>query len=426
MRRNALLLLTLCGSLPAEIRTLTLRQTVEKALQQNPDLTIARLEEQKAREGVRAARDPFYPKVIIGSGLAYTSGYPMSIDGNAPSIMQAKAVASIYNKSKSYEVAQARENERGAGIDSQVRRDEIALRTALLFIDAERAARGVELMQRQVSSLEQVSGAVQARVSEGRELPIENRRAALTLAQTRQRLRGMEGDQEQAESALAVVLGFGAEDRVRAASEQPGIREMPASESETVASALTNSKEVRRLESAMQAKALELKSARAARVPQVDLVAQYALFAPYNNYEQFFNRFERNNGQLGVSVQVPIFAGSASSAQAARAELDISRLRIEVRSMRDRIALDARKAFQDVSKAEGAREVAKLDLELAREQLSILLAQMEEGRVTLRQVEEARSAETEKWMSFYDAGSVLERAQLNLLKQTGNIVAALK
>jgi hypothetical protein len=34
----------------------------------------------------------------------------MTIDGNAPSVMQARAIAAIYNRSKSYEVAQAREN----------------------------------------------------------------------------------------------------------------------------------------------------------------------------------------------------------------------------------------------------------------------------------------------------------------------------
>jgi hypothetical protein len=99
---------------------------------------------------------------------------------------------------------------------------------------------------------------------------------------------------------------------------------------------------------------------------------------------------------------------------------------VEVNSTRDRIALDTRKAFQDVKRAESGREVAKLDLDLTREQLSILLAQMDEGRATLRQVEEARSAETEKWMAFYDAESVVERARLNLLKQTGTIVAALQ
>src|SRR5688572_27422408 len=56
------------------------------------------------------------------------------------------------------------------------------------------------------------------------------------------------------------------------------------------------------------------------------------------------------------------------------------------------------KAIQDVRRAEISREVAKLDLDVAREQLFVLLALWEEGRATLRQVEEARAAEMEKWL----------------------------
>jgi len=69
--------------------------------------------------------------------------------------------------------------------------------------------------------------------------------------------------------------------------------------------------------------------------------------------------------------------------------------------------------------------LARLDLEVAREQVSILLAQAEEGRAGLRQLEEARSAETGKWLAFYDSAAALEKARLSLLKQTGALLAAL-
>ncbi len=85
-----------------------------------------------------------------------------------------------------------------------------------------------------------------------------------------------------------------------------------------------------------------------------------------------------------------------------------------------------RQNFRDVRKAEAASETARLDLDLAREQLSILLAQVQEGRAGLRQVEEARVAETTKWMAFYDAQTGVERAKWNLLRQTGDLIAALR
>jgi len=71
-----------------------------------------------------------------------------------------------------------------------------------------------------------------------------------------------------------------------------------------------------------------------------------------------------------------------------------------------------------------ARDLAKSDLELTREQLSIALAQMQEGRAALRDIEQIRSAEDEKWIAFYDAQLSVERAQLTLLQQTGALLAA--
>ncbi len=148
-----LLLTSLTMAVRAEVHTLTLRQAVDRALQQNPDIALARLDELKAAQAVRLARAPFSPTIGAGSGLAYTDGFPMSIDGAAPSIVQARAREDIFNRQQSYVAAAARENTRGAGIATEAKRDEIAFRTTAMFLDAQRAARLAELARKQVDSL---------------------------------------------------------------------------------------------------------------------------------------------------------------------------------------------------------------------------------------------------------------------------------
>src|ERR1035441_6310470 len=130
------------AALRAEVRTLNLRQAVERALQQNPEIAMARLDEVKAREAVRVQKDPFAPHVYFGSGLAYTNGFPMSIDGAAPSVLQGRASMFLFNRQQSYVVARTKEETRGAGIAASAKKDDVAFRTAALFLDAERAARG--------------------------------------------------------------------------------------------------------------------------------------------------------------------------------------------------------------------------------------------------------------------------------------------
>lgn len=413
-------------SLRAEVRTLTLRQAIDLALKQNPDVIAARLDEQKALQSIRLAKDPFTPRIGVGSGLAYSSGFPMSIDGAAPSIVQARATQFIFNRQQSYIVAEARENARGAGIAASGKRDEIAFKTTSLFLDAERAGRLAQMAQKQIESMEKVTGAVRGRVEEGRELPIANKRAAVDLARARQRLEQLDSDRDFAEHSLALVLGLNADDQIRPADEPRTAPDLPASEEAAVKTALDGSKELRRLESNLIAKGLDVRAQKASRLPRVDLVAQYALFARFNHYEDFFRRFERNNGQLGVSFQIPLLPGPGVSAQVAQAEADAVRLRAEINASRNRISLDTRQSFRSIQKAERAREVARQDLDLARDELSLLLTRMGEGRATLKQVEEARFVEDEKWIAFYDAQYAAERAKWDLLRQTGDLVASLK
>lgn len=425
MRTLSLLLALACLGW-AEPRTLTLKQAVELALKQNPDLVIARLDEQKAAYEIQAVKEPMLPRVFVGSGLAYSSGMPMSIEGASPSVMQAKAVRNIYNAVQGYQVASARESARSAALNVASLREEIALRTATLFLDLEKATREVDIAQSQIEHLRRVEAAVRLRVEEGRELPIESRRAALNLLKARQRLQSLETARDSSSLSLAVVLALHPGDAIRPApGERPAV-ELPPDEATSVAEALSDNRDIRRMEADLASKNLEVRSFRANRLPKVDLVAQYGLFAKFNHYEDYFNKFQRNNGQLGISLQIPVFASTADEARAAQAEIEARRIRFQINDLRGRVEANTRRSWMKIRDAEMARDVAKLDLELARQQVSVLLAQMEEGKASMKQIDEARFQEQERWLALDDGTYALELAQMELLRQTNALVAALR
>lgn len=426
MPKALILLLGIACLVRAEIHPMTLRQAVATAIRQNPDIALARLDEEKARQAVRVARDPFAPRVSVGSGLAYSNGFPMSIEGSAPSIIQARASQYIFNRPQSFTVAQAKEDVRGASLAVTSKRDEVAYRVAALYLDAERAARIGALARKDSESQEKVLDTVRAQVREGRALPLAEKTAALNVARARQIADALDDDQATAETSLAIGLGFPAEDRVHAVAEERPAPVLPASQEEAVQAAVESNKDLRRLQSQVVSKELERRGEKAARLPRVDLVAQYGLFAKFNHYEDYFRTFQRNNGQIGVSFQIPILAGPGVGAQMAQTQSEISHLKIELTNTRNRIASDLQQSFREVRKAETASEVARLDLEVAREQLSVNLAQMQEGRLSLRQVEESRILENQKWIAFYEAQYVVEKARWNVLRLTGDLVASIE
>jgi outer membrane protein TolC len=426
MSKSALLLIASACLLRAEVHPMTLRQAVETALKQNPDITLARLDEVKARQAVLVAKDPFTPHLVIGSGLAYSNGFPMSIQGSAPSVVQANIVQDIFNRQQSLAVAQAKETARGAALDVAGKRDEVVFRTSSLYLDAERASRLKEFARRESESLQKVLETVQTQVREGRALPLAEKTAAANLAHARQSAELLDDDAATSETALAMALGFSAEDRVHPVAEERAAPPLPASAEEAIASALDSNKDLRKLESQITAKELEKRGVKAQRLPRVDLVAQYALLAKFNNYAEFFQKYQQNNEQIGMSFQMPFAVGPGVGAQVAQVESDIAHLKIELNNARNKLRTGIEQAFRNVHKSQTAAEVARLDLDVAREQLSVDLAQMQEGRVLLRQVEEARVAESDKWMAFYDAQYGLERARLSILRLTGGLMAAVE
>ena len=409
-----------------EPRSMTLKEAVDLALQQNPDLVMARLDEQKAQLEVTAVAEPLLPRVVVGSGLAYSNGMPLSIEGSAPSILQANAVRSLYNAPQNYRKAQAREQARGASLGAEAMREEVALRTAILFLDLERVTRAEEFAERQLASLQRVEAAVRLRVEEGRALEIEGKRAAVNVARGRQKLQLLAGNRRAHSLGLARVLGLDSSQQISAALEQRPEPLLPESEGASVQRAIEDNKEIQRIESSIEARNLESKSFKALRLPRVDLVAQYALLGRYNNYEDFFQKFQRHNGQIGASIIIPLFGNPADEARAAQSLVEARRLQVELRNTRGRIEADTRGAWRRVREAETAREVARLDLDLAREQVGLLLAQAEEGRATQQQMEEARYIENERWMALDDARYALERARLEVLRQTNQLAASLQ
>jgi outer membrane protein len=410
----------------AETKTMTLKQALDRALEQNPDVLLARLDQQKARDQILIAKDPFYPKVYGGGGFAWTNGYPTSIDGNPPSIFQAHTDMTLFDRQQSYKVAEAKEGLRGSAFDVTRQQEEAAYRVASLFLDAEQAAHSFDAAEKQIESLIKVKAMMDARVADGRELAIVSKRANFEVSRAKHNADVLHENLIVAETSLAQVLGLGPDDRVRAAEEERAAVALPVSEVASIEEALEHSPELRRLESNMQMKTLEIKGYHAARLPKVNLVAQDNVFAKYNYSTQVNYTFRYNNPEFGASITIPLLIGKTARAYSSQAEADIAKLRVEVARTRSRITADLRNAYNQVKSAESSRELARDDLDLTREELNVDLALYEEGRLPMATIERLRAVENEKFLTYYVSRQTAERARLNVLRLSGTLLAALK
>jgi outer membrane protein TolC len=419
-------LFALCTAAFAEVHTLTLQQAVDRALSQNPDVVIAQLDEVRARLQIDAANAPRSLQVYTGSGMAYTHGFPVPLDGNPPAIIQFNARRTFFDLPQNYRTAQAKELARASGITTRQRREEVAYRVTAAFLDAEHAALGAKAAADEVTNLDRIRSLVEVNVREGRERSIEARQAEVNVKSARMTIREFESVQTSSEISLAQILSFPPGDRVRPALEERARSLQTVSEEQAIREAQDQSLALRQLQSQIVAKEWEAKSHRAEKWPKINLVASYSMLSKFNNFEDYYRTFSRHNFQIGASIQIPILTGTGPKTAAAQVDVDIQKLQREVEREKRRIAGEVQQSYDDLDLAQDRLDLRQDSLDLIRERVSQELRLFQEGRATTLQLETIRAEEQRAWNSYYEAQRTLEIARLNVRRATGTLLASVQ
>ncbi|HVH87578.1 MAG TPA: TolC family protein, partial [Terriglobales bacterium] len=154
--------------------------------------------------------------------------------------------------------------------------------------------------------------------------------------------------------------------------------------------------------------------------PAVDLVGQYARFTKYNNYDQYYKTFKRNNGAIGVEIRFPFLnKGQKDHSEAAYAEA--LRSRKDVDAAKEQVSTETLKLQRTVAQLSAAREVARLEYQLAQNNTQATQTKVEAGQATLRDQQQAQLDENDRYSTLLDATYELDKAQMQLLKQTGDL-----
>jgi outer membrane protein TolC len=169
-----------------------------------------------------------------------------------------------------------------------------------------------------------------------------------------------------------------------------------------------------------KAKELRAKGEHKVNLPSIDFAAQYALLSRFNNYDEFFLRFERNNLSIGAVIRFPIF-NPAQNSRAQAADAEALRAKKEAEAVKGQVASDALKLQRTVEQLAASRDVAKLEYELASADARAVLTRVSAGQATLRDQENTKLAEQQKYSAYLDAQFEFERAQMQLMRQTGQL-----
>ena len=405
-------------------RKLTLKEAVNLALANSRDLALARLQYGLVQRQAGVAKSPFRPNFYAGTGAAYTNGFPLLEGGGAPAIFSLSYDQQIFNPPLKGDQRAAEQQVQAQKYTMDGVRDAVMVKAALDYLELAKVRHALELMRGERLSAGRILDATKERADAGRELPIEVTRAQLTVARIEQRIAQLEDRDDALSGELGDMMGLQPDQIIEASTEDiPGAASDEAKD--LVAEAMADNVELKQAEFEKRAREEKLKGERGGYWPTFSLTGQYNILAKFNNYTDFFNKFQRNNVVFGVVVQIPIFASRTTSAVAfAKSDLDTASLALEKK--RSEISLDVRQKARQVHEADLGGEVARLELQLAQENVQVLQAQFDQGRTTLKDLEGAHLDENDKWLAYLDANYARQQAQLDLLRTTGQLSKVLQ
>jgi outer membrane protein TolC len=154
--------------------------------------------------------------------------------------------------------------------------------------------------------------------------------------------------------------------------------------------------------------------------PSVDFAAQYALLAEYNNYDVFYNSFQRHNATVGVSIRFPFFNPS-QHARAQAADASALHAKADAKAAKDRVSDQTLKMQRSVEQLAAAQEVAGLEYQISQSNIEALKVRVDAGTANVHDMDDARTQSNERYHAFQSADFELQRAKIGLLRATGEL-----
>ncbi len=398
---------------------LTLRGAIEMALRNSRDIQVAKLQASLAEHASMVSKAEFLPNLYAGSGAGYTYGIPETPGGRAPSVFNVTYTEQVFNEPLKGQGKELEEQARSQKIVLQDVKNSVIARTAMAYLELAKVRHSLELLRGERESADKILQVTQERQGEGYELPVEVTKAQLTKAQVMQRILQLEGREDELATFLGGQLGLGEEQAIEVTPEElPGEAEQKGAN--LVAMAMQNNAGLLLAESDVRAKEFRLKGEKRGYFPTLELVSTYSRLAEFNNYLDFFKKFQPNNFNAGVQIQVPLFSARTKES-IGLAQINLQTAQATLASKKTQVSAEVRQKTRLLRERDAAKEVARLELQLAQQNIAVLQQQFSEGKVNLRDVEKARLDENDKWMSYLDANFQRQQAQLDLLRTAGEL-----
>jgi outer membrane protein TolC len=401
----------------------TLHHAVELALQHATGVAISAADEQHASASYRELRNSYIPQLIAGAGIGWSDGFPLSLEGAAPSLFNVNAQSALINPALKDFIRAAQSDEAVSSLHTKDQRNHIIQDVVLSYAELAKWEQRLSRLHEAESAAAQTATAVAERVKEGVDSEIDGSKARLSVARIRLRLAEASGAADVLREHLSKLTALPAanfEIDPDSVPALPTINSEDNSQADLVAKATDANPTVQAAVEHARAQYLRVKAERKSLWPSVDFAAQYANLATYNNYDAYYKHFQPNNATVGIAIHLP-FLNLAQHARVQEAESEAFKATKQAEAARNQVSEETLRLQRSVTQMQAAREVAELEYEIAQKNIAAVRTRMESSTANLHDLDAAQSQASERFIALQDVTFELQRSQVELMRATGDL-----
>ena len=206
--RFILLAALLLFSMTSFAEPVTLRHAIELALQHANGIAISAADEQHASASLRELNNSYIPQLNAGAGIGKSDGFPLSLEGAAPSLFNVNAQSPVINLGLREFIKATRAEVKVSAFYTKDQRNQVIQDVVLSYAELAKWQQRLTQLRQAQATERKTEAAVEDRVKEGVDSEVEISKARLSVARVRLRIAEASGSADVLREHLSKLTGL--------------------------------------------------------------------------------------------------------------------------------------------------------------------------------------------------------------------------
>ena len=378
--------------------TLTLQESIDKTLQNHPDIKVFALKVKQSQTGYKTARSDYLPQVNLSAEYNPTQTYALPVNGKFQTVndtywsLGASLKQKIWDFSKtSLQIEASRRDEELSKLSLQDLKVLLASKVKSLYELMVVQSEAIKVRKTDLHVKEAYYAQAKALFEQGLKTEADTSRFLSAVYTAKDNLAIAKASYEKAKNSLSLYMGEKIPDDVNLQREI--IKKDRNFSKDTAKEVLNTNNELKIYSETIQKNELLHKSAKAAHYGSFDLLASYNRIGSLNLYDTQL---------VGVALTIPLYAGGRLSAQTQNAQIGMQIAKEQKASKVLALKEEISNLLLDIQRYDETIEAKKALLDSAKSTQRVLEGRYKEGLST--------------YIEVLDAVSVVLDAELGLLQ----------